>query len=54
MSQKLGQPKTLYEKIFDSHVVSSNATGNVLLYVGEKSYPTWESISTDLHCQIVI
>jgi hypothetical protein len=32
------QPQTLYDKVFDDHIVDEKDDGTILLYIGKESY----------------
>lgn len=34
MPSAVGKPKTLYDKVFDAHIVNEQEDGTILLYIG--------------------
>ena len=38
------KPRTLYDKVFQDHIVDEKAEGTVLLYIGNSHMPSTETL----------
>jgi 3-isopropylmalate dehydratase len=47
MPSAVRQPQTLYDKVFQDHIVEEQEDGTILLYIGASACPIFFYISTD-------